>query len=94
MDTFTIGHSDYAERQDAVMLVVPNQEASRIDACCVMRYAACMIKGFKYKGLEKFFTNGSTRGIQTNHSSKIRMQLAMLDASTEVDDREKEEAGF
>lgn len=54
-----------------------------------MRYTVFMIKDFKHKGLENFFTNGSTRGIQANHSSKLRMQLAMLDASTEVDDMDK-----
>ena len=48
-----------------------------------------MIKDFKHKGLEKFFTTGSTRGIQAQHSNKLRMQLAMLDASIEVDDMNK-----
>ncbi|MBT4494404.1 MAG: Killer protein [Gammaproteobacteria bacterium] len=48
-----------------------------------------MIKDFKHKGLEKFFTAGSTRGIQAQHSNKLRMQLAMLDASIEVDDMNK-----
>ena len=65
------------------------KKAPLIDACCVMRYTPFIIKDFKHKGLEKFFTNGSTRGIQANHSSKLRMQLAMLDASTEVDDMDK-----
>ncbi|MBT4161709.1 MAG: Killer protein [Gammaproteobacteria bacterium] len=48
-----------------------------------------MIKDFKHKGLEKFFTTGSTRGIQAKHGSKLRIQLAMLDASVEVDDMNK-----
>ena len=54
-----------------------------------MRYTSPMIKDFKHKGLEKFFTTGSTRGIQAKHGSKLRMQLAMLDASIEVDDMSK-----
>ena len=55
----------------------------------VMRYNACMIKDFKHKGLEKFFVTNSTRGIQSKHSSKLRMQLAMLNAAIEVDDINK-----
>ena len=54
-----------------------------------MRYTSPMIKDFKHKGLEKFFTTGSTRGIQAKHGSKLRIQLAMLDASVEVDDMNK-----
>jgi len=48
-----------------------------------------MIKDFKHKELERFFINGSTRGIQANHSSKLGMQLAMLNTSTEIDDMDK-----
>ena len=54
-----------------------------------MRYTDRMIKDFKHKGLEKFFVSNSTRGIQSKHSSKLRMQLAMLNAATEVDDMNK-----
>jgi proteic killer suppression protein len=48
-----------------------------------------MIKDFKHKGLEKFFATSSTQGIQSKHSGKLRMQLAMLNAATEVDDMNK-----
>lgn len=48
-----------------------------------------MIKGFKHKGLEKFFTTGSTKGVQAKHSAKLRIQLAMLNASTEIEDMDK-----
>lgn len=48
-----------------------------------------MIKGFKHKGLEKFFTTGSTKGVQAKHSTKLRVQLAMLNASTEIEDMDK-----
>ena len=54
-----------------------------------MRYTALMIKDFKHKGLEKFFVTNSTRGIQSKHGSKLRIQLAMLNAATEVDDMNK-----
>ena len=45
-----------------------------------------MIKSFKHKGLEKFYKNGSTRGIQANHAKKRRMQLAALDTAQSIDD--------
>ena len=48
-----------------------------------------MIKNFKHKGLEKFFTSGSTKGIQAKHKVKFRVQLAMLNASIEVEDMDK-----
>ncbi|WP_041366993.1 type II toxin-antitoxin system RelE/ParE family toxin [Methylophaga frappieri] len=45
-----------------------------------------MIKSFKHKGLEKFFTTGSTAGIQAKHSAKVRDQLAFLDSATCIED--------
>ncbi len=45
-----------------------------------------MIKSFKHKGLEKFYESGSTRGIQANHTKKLRMQLAALDTAQSIDD--------
>jgi proteic killer suppression protein len=45
-----------------------------------------VIKSFKHKGLEKFYTSGSTKGIQSNHAKKLRMQLAALDTAQSVDD--------
>jgi len=45
-----------------------------------------MIKPFKHKCLEKFHTNGSTRGIKANHAKKLRMQLAALDTAQSIDD--------
>ncbi len=45
-----------------------------------------MIKSFKHKGLEKFFKTGNTRGIQSRHSKKLRMQLAVLDTSQTIED--------
>ena len=37
-----------------------------------------MILSFKHKGLELFFTTGSTAGIQAKHANKLRLQLATL----------------
>lgn len=48
-----------------------------------------MIKSFKHKGLERFFFNGSKKGIQAKHVEKLRLQLAMLDVSVTVDDMNK-----
>ena len=45
-----------------------------------------MIKSFKHKGLEQFYLKGSTKGIQTAHSKKLRMQLAALDTAQVIDD--------
>ncbi|MCP4270426.1 MAG: Killer protein [Gammaproteobacteria bacterium] len=45
-----------------------------------------MIKSFKHKGLQTFFETGNTRGIQSNHVNKLRLQLAALDTATNIDD--------
>lgn len=45
-----------------------------------------MIKSFKHKGLEKFYSTGSVKGIQANHSKKLRMQLAALDTAQIIED--------
>lgn len=45
-----------------------------------------MIKSFKHKGLEKFYSAGSAKGIQSKHSKKLRMQLAALDSAQNIDD--------
>ncbi|MFC6570152.1 type II toxin-antitoxin system RelE/ParE family toxin [Actinoplanes utahensis] len=48
-----------------------------------------MIKSFKHKGLEKFFTKGTTAGIQTAHATKIGDRLAFLHAASVVEDMDK-----
>lgn len=45
-----------------------------------------MIKSFKHKGLRIFFESGSSRGIQTPHSKKLRIQLAALDTAIAIED--------
>ncbi|HGG60290.1 MAG TPA: Killer protein, partial [Gammaproteobacteria bacterium] len=45
-----------------------------------------MIKSFKHKGLRKFYETGRTAGIQNAHKNKLRMILAALDSSREIDD--------
>ena len=41
-----------------------------------------MIKGFKHKGLEKYFLTGSKAGIDAAHGRKLRLILGRLHAST------------
>ncbi len=53
-----------------------------------------MIKSFAHKGLEKFFTEGSTKGIQAKHKAKLRLILALLDAAQAVQDMNFPGSGF
>lgn len=45
-----------------------------------------MIRGFKHKGLAKFFTSGNTAGIQAAHAKKLRLILGRLNAAAEAKD--------
>jgi len=45
-----------------------------------------MIKSFKHKGLEKFFTTGNTAGIQSQHRSRLEERLQALDTAYYLDD--------
>ncbi|MFC5921227.1 type II toxin-antitoxin system RelE/ParE family toxin [Neisseria weixii] len=45
-----------------------------------------MIKSFKHKGLEKFFTTGNKAGIQAAHAVKLSILLAALDSAVKVQD--------
>ncbi|MBU4258384.1 MAG: type II toxin-antitoxin system RelE/ParE family toxin [Proteobacteria bacterium] len=41
-----------------------------------------MIKQFKHKGLERFFTKGTKAGIQPKHAERLRLILGRLNTST------------
>ena len=41
-----------------------------------------MIRSFKHKGLERFFTSGSKGGIQPQHAERLRLILGRLNVST------------
>jgi proteic killer suppression protein len=41
-----------------------------------------MIKTFRHRGLEKYFSKGTKSGIQTAHVKRIRLIIARLNAST------------
>ena len=45
-----------------------------------------MIKGFKHKGLEKFFLRGIKSGIQAKHQNRLRLILGRLNVSTSPKD--------
>jgi proteic killer suppression protein len=45
-----------------------------------------MIRSFKHKGLEKFFTKGTASGIQSAHSKRLGLILGRLSASTTPQD--------
>jgi len=45
-----------------------------------------MIRGFKYKGLGRFFTKGSTSGVQAAHAKRLRLILGRLHAATSPQD--------
>ena len=45
-----------------------------------------MIRGFKHKGLAKFFETGSKSGIQPPHAERLRLILGRLNAATAPED--------
>ncbi|SEC24019.1 proteic killer suppression protein [Rhizobiales bacterium GAS191] len=40
-----------------------------------------MIKRFRHKGLERFYSSGDTRGINAKHAGWLRILLTALDAA-------------
>jgi len=45
-----------------------------------------VIRGFKHKGLGKFFETGSKGGIQTQHVERLRLILGRLNVATSPKD--------
>ena len=45
-----------------------------------------MIKSFTHKGLYKFFTTGSSAGIQAKHINRLRAILTFLNEAENVED--------
>lgn len=41
-----------------------------------------MIVSFRHKGLELFYTSGSTKGIQASHATKLGRILGLLDVAS------------
>ena len=44
------------------------------------------IKGFRHKGLGRFFATGTKSGIQAKHADRLRLILGRLNASTSARD--------
>jgi proteic killer suppression protein len=44
------------------------------------------IKGFRHKGIERFFATGTKSGIQAKHPDRLRLILGRLNASTSARD--------
>src|ERR1039458_1004370 len=44
------------------------------------------IKGFRHKGIERFFAAGTKSGIQAQHADRLRLILGRLNASTSARD--------
>ena len=44
------------------------------------------IKGFRHKGLERFFATGTKSGIQGKHADRLRLILGRLNAATSARD--------
>jgi proteic killer suppression protein len=45
-----------------------------------------VIRGFKYKGLARFFETGAKPGVQPQHTERLRLILARLSAATSPKD--------
>ncbi len=45
-----------------------------------------MIKSFRHKGVERFFTTGSKAGIQAKHAERLRNQLFALNRARRPSD--------
>lgn len=56
-----------------------------LDTSQNMSYNISMIKSFKHKGLKEFFDTGSTKGIQAEHSNKLRIILGALDVAKRIE---------
>jgi len=44
------------------------------------------IKGFRHKGLARFFATGAMQGIQSKHAERLRLILGRLNVSTSARD--------
>jgi len=53
-----------------------------------------MIKSFKHRGLERFFTTGSKAGIQPAHKKRLTLLLSALDAADSVERMNVQGWGF
>ena len=45
-----------------------------------------MIESFRHKGLQRFYESESVGGIQPAHRRRLRLQLAVLETATSIED--------
>jgi len=45
-----------------------------------------VIRGFRHKGLRRFYEAGRVAGIQPHHAKRLRMLLAALDSASAIGD--------
>ena len=77
---------DVLNVQTSVADVNFGDERKTVVARCASCYGFFMIKSFRHKGLKRFYSTGSTAGIQPDHAKKLRMQLLALETATSVED--------
>ena len=53
---------------------------------CYVTLLTLMIKSFRHKGLEQFFTSGTTRGIDAQYAAQLRRLLTALQVASKVED--------
>ena len=56
--------------------------------CTTVNYVLSynMIKNFKHKGLQRFFTTGSTAGINAQHAPRLEERLQALHTAVTIED--------
>jgi proteic killer suppression protein len=52
-----------------------------LDLCNPISYIYQMIRRFRHKGLERFFQDGDTSGINAQHAARLRRLLTSLNIS-------------
>jgi proteic killer suppression protein len=53
-----------------------------------------VIKSFRHRGIEKFFTTGSKAGIQPKHANRLRILLTTLNLAANALDMNREGWGW
>ena len=68
------------------MSYIPNPDKPEPLFAGKVCYTTTMIRSFKHKGLKLFFETGNQSGIKTEHTKRLRVILARLDASKTIED--------
>ena len=60
---------------------------AHIAACNVIGYTSSVaIRGFRHKGLKRFFETGSVAGIQAKHAARLRLIIGRLNVAVAPQD--------